>query len=90
LDIARDSGDAAIVETVIAMAHGLDLMVVAEGVETAEQLDFLRVRDCHIMQGYYFARPMPAEEFIEYLSLECPVAAVAAQPCPAASPLNGA
>lgn len=90
LDIARDSGDAAIVETVIAMAHGLDLMVVAEGVETAEQLDFLRVRDCHIMQGYYFARPMPAEEFIEYLSLDCPVAAVAAHPSPAASPLNGA
>ncbi|ABA87936.1 sensor diguanylate cyclase/phosphodiesterase, PAS domain-containing [Syntrophotalea carbinolica DSM 2380] len=68
LDITRDPGDAAIVETVIAMAHGLGLDIVAEGVETEAQLEFLRARRCQVMQGYYFGRPMPAENFIEYLS----------------------
>jgi EAL domain-containing protein (putative c-di-GMP-specific phosphodiesterase class I) len=68
LDINRDPGDAAIVETIIAMAHGLGLDIVAEGVETEAQLEFLRSRRCQVMQGYYFGRPMPAENFIEYLS----------------------
>jgi diguanylate cyclase (GGDEF)-like protein/PAS domain S-box-containing protein len=68
LDIAASSDDAAIVETVIAMAHGLGLRVVAEGVETEEQLAFLKARNCPVMQGYYFARPMPAEDFIEFLA----------------------
>jgi EAL domain-containing protein (putative c-di-GMP-specific phosphodiesterase class I) len=45
------------------MAHGMKLKVVAEGVETAEQLEFLRREGCDEAQGYYFARPMPAEEF---------------------------
>ncbi len=44
------------------MAHGLGLQVVAEGVETAEQLAFLRKVDCDWAQGYYFCRPLPAEE----------------------------
>lgn len=68
LDIGRDPEDAAIVETIIAMAHGLGLDIVAEGVETAAQLEFLRARKCQVMQGYYFGHPMPAENFIEYLS----------------------
>jgi EAL domain-containing protein (putative c-di-GMP-specific phosphodiesterase class I) len=68
LDISRDPGDAAIVETIIAMAHGLGLDIVAEGVETEMQLRFLSSRKCHVMQGYYFARPMPADNFIEFLS----------------------
>lgn len=68
LDIGKDPEDAAIVETIIAMAHGLGLDIVAEGVETAAQLEFLRVRNCRVMQGYYFGYPMPAENFIEYLS----------------------
>lgn len=68
LDIGRDPEDAAIVETIIAMAHGLKLDIVAEGVETAAQLEFLRTRKCQVMQGYYFGHPMPAENFIEYLS----------------------
>jgi len=68
LDIGRDPEDAAIVETIIAMAHGLGLDIVAEGVETAAQLQFLRARKCQVMQGYYFGHPMLAENFIEYLS----------------------
>ena len=52
----------AIATAIIAMAHSLDLTVVAEGVETADQLAFLRRAGCDIMQGYYFARPMPAAE----------------------------
>jgi len=52
----------AIATAVIAMAHSLDLRVVAEGVETEAQADFLRAADCDIMQGYYFAMPLTVEE----------------------------
>lgn len=61
-DIATDPNDAAIVAAVTAMAHQLNLAVVAEGVETAEQVDFLHSVGCHIIQGYYFSRPVAAEE----------------------------
>ena len=56
-----------IVTAIIAMAHSLHLSVVAEGVETAEQVAFLREAGCNIMQGYYFARPMAAEQLTELL-----------------------
>ena len=59
----------AIATAIISMAHSLDLTVVAEGVETADQLAFLRNAGCDIMQGFYFARPMPAEELTELLRL---------------------
>lgn len=52
---------------VITMAHSLRLKVIAEGVETATQLDFLRSRHCDEMQGYYFSRPLPAEEIAALL-----------------------
>ncbi|MGO4377445.1 putative bifunctional diguanylate cyclase/phosphodiesterase [Pseudoduganella sp. RAF53_2] len=52
----------AIATAIIAMAHSLNLSVVAEGVETAEQVAFLRGVGCDVMQGYYFARPMPAAQ----------------------------
>ncbi|MDP1897475.1 MAG: EAL domain-containing protein, partial [Sulfurimicrobium sp.] len=45
-----------------AMAHSLNIQVVAEGVETAEQLAFLRAHECEEMQGYFFSRPLPAKE----------------------------
>jgi diguanylate cyclase (GGDEF)-like protein/PAS domain S-box-containing protein len=66
-DIAADPGDAAITAAIIAMARGLKLDVVAEGVETQDQLTYLRQRGCRLMQGYLFSRPVPAEEFVKQL-----------------------
>jgi EAL domain-containing protein (putative c-di-GMP-specific phosphodiesterase class I) len=65
-DIASDSNDAAIVNAIIAMAHGLNLEVIAEGVETKEQLDFLISKDCHEAQGYYFSKPISADEITAF------------------------
>jgi diguanylate cyclase (GGDEF)-like protein/PAS domain S-box-containing protein len=66
-DISSDPDDAAIVQAIIAMAHSLGIKVIAEGVETAEQLAFLRQHRCDGMQGYYFSRPLPSEQFTELL-----------------------
>jgi len=59
---ATDHRFAAIVQCVITMAHHMDMIVVAEGVETREQQDDLARRHCDILQGYLFARPMPLAE----------------------------
>ncbi len=60
-DLTTDSNDAAIVGSVVAMTHKLHLKALAEGVETEEQLAFLKKRGCDLVQGFLFARPMPAE-----------------------------
>ena len=62
-DITVDANDAAIVTSIIALAHNLKLAVIAEGVETLEQLDYLRSHGCDEMQGYYFSKPLAAEDF---------------------------
>ena len=66
-DIVVDPHDAAITRAIIAMAHVLHLRVVAEGVETPEQLAFLREHGCDEIQGYHFARPMPTQAAEEFL-----------------------
>ncbi|MHB1567284.1 MAG: GGDEF/EAL domain-containing response regulator [Acidiferrobacter sp.] len=59
-DITTDADDAAIVKAIIMMAQSLDIEVIAEGVETQEQVEFLRAQGCHLVQGYYFSKPQPA------------------------------
>jgi diguanylate cyclase (GGDEF)-like protein/PAS domain S-box-containing protein len=66
-NIATHSDDAAIATAIIAMAHNLDKQVVAEGVETGAQLEFLRRHGCDSVQGYYFSRPVPAADFAQML-----------------------
>lgn len=67
-DVTTDPDDAAICIAVIDLAHNLNLKVVAEGVETAEQMSYLRLQGCDEMQGYYFSRPLSAEEFVQILA----------------------
>ncbi len=66
-DLPGDGDDAAITEAIIAMAHSLRLRVIAEGVETEEQLRFLRAHGCDEMQGYHFSRPLPEGELLRLL-----------------------
>jgi EAL domain-containing protein (putative c-di-GMP-specific phosphodiesterase class I) len=68
VDVPQDSTAATLVEAIIVMAHSLQKRVVAEGIETIEQLDFLRERHCDFAQGYYLARPLPATLVTELLS----------------------
>ena len=67
-EIVTDHHDAAITQGIISMAHHLSLIVVAEGVETASQMEFLKGSRCDIFQGYHFARPMPFAALEAFLS----------------------
>jgi len=76
-DINSDEGDAAICKAIIAMAHSLGLEVIAEGVETTDQLDFLRRESCDQIQGYLYSKALKADQYIELynhqnLQLDCP------------------
>jgi EAL domain-containing protein (putative c-di-GMP-specific phosphodiesterase class I) len=64
-NLATDTDDATIVRTIINLGHNFGLKVVAEGVEDPDQIDFLRRHHCDEVQGYYFSRPVPAEQFAE-------------------------
>lgn len=66
-DICTDPDDAAIANAVISLGHSLKLRVIAEGVETLEQQEYLRAQACDEFQGYYFSRPLPAADFAQLL-----------------------
>ncbi|HEU5220071.1 MAG TPA: EAL domain-containing protein [Gemmatimonadales bacterium] len=73
MNLSTDPGNAAITTAIIALAGAMDLEVVAEGVETPGQADFLRERGCHRGQGYLFGKPLPVPEFEQCLRAEEPV-----------------
>jgi EAL domain-containing protein (putative c-di-GMP-specific phosphodiesterase class I) len=75
-DLATEPDDATIVRTVIAMAHALDLEVVAEGVESEEQLAFLREQGCDRVQGFYYSQAIPRDELVAYIEARQARAAV--------------
>jgi diguanylate cyclase (GGDEF)-like protein len=65
--VTTDSDDAAIITAIVAMAHKLDIKVIAEGVESQEHVNFIRSIGCDIAQGYFFSLPLPAEEMTKLL-----------------------
>lgn len=66
-DIVTDPDDASIVSATAVLAHALDMRVTAEGVETQQQLDFIKSLNCEEYQGYLFSRPLPADEVVKFL-----------------------
>ncbi len=62
-DIASDARNAAVAQAIVALGHGLDIDVIAEGVETEEQRTLLQAQGCQALQGYLFSRPLPPERF---------------------------
>ncbi len=72
-DITSNADDAAIVRAIITMAHSLNMKTVAEGVETREQLDFLRTQGCDYAQGYYFSPPLSGPEIEHLMKVNLPL-----------------
>ena len=66
-DIPHSADDMTISSSVIALGHAMGLKVLAEGVETQEQLTFLQQKGCDYFQGYFCSRPLPAEDFTRLL-----------------------
>ena len=71
-DIPHERDDMEIAATIVAMGHSLRLTVLAEGVETKAQLEFLEQQGCDYYQGYLYSMPLPAEEFAQLLSQQNP------------------
>ncbi len=69
-DIPWDADDMAIVKAIITLGHVLSMKIIAEGVETLEQIEFLRNENCDEVQGFYFYRPLPEDEFLAVLQKE--------------------
>jgi EAL domain-containing protein (putative c-di-GMP-specific phosphodiesterase class I) len=67
-DLTRHVGRRAVTDATLHLGRALDLLVVAEGVETEEEFDYLRAAGCGAVQGYYLARPLPASEFAAWLA----------------------
>jgi len=88
-DLETDAQDAAITEAIIGLARGLGLKVVAEGVGTQAQLEFLSARGCHCFQGFWVSRPVPVEDFESYMAGSTVAGDdVGARPGPAAQRLD--
>jgi len=66
-DITGKTGEGTLASAIIAMAHSLRMKVIGEGVESAEQLAFLQERQCHMIQGYYFSKPLPSHAVTELM-----------------------
>ncbi len=66
-DMPHDGDDTAIVKMILSMARHLNLHVVAEGVETRQQTEFLIANGCHVMQGFYYSRPEPMDAWLARL-----------------------
>lgn len=66
-DLPHDENDVAIVRAIIALAKSMNLEIIAEGVETKEQLEFLVDEGCPNIQGYYYSKPLPLDEYKEFL-----------------------
>lgn len=71
-DVTEDADDRAIVGAIISMASSLGMQTIAEGVETEGQLEFLKAKGCTEVQGYYFSRPLPVEEFEAFMRSKSP------------------
>ena len=83
IDIDQETHDSAIITAIIAMAHSLRLKVIAEGVDSDEQINFLRARGCLAAQGFYYSQAVPAEAFIQLLEHGlAPHAGTAREPSP--------
>ncbi|MNN47561.1 Phytochrome-like protein cph2 [compost metagenome] len=67
--LSNDTNDAALVSAIISLGRSLDLNVIAEGVETEEQLAFLKAHQCEEGQGYYFSKALPADAFARLLAV---------------------
>ncbi|MDQ3201332.1 MAG: EAL domain-containing protein [Pseudomonadota bacterium] len=66
--LSSDSNDAALVSAIISLGRSLNLTIIAEGVETLEQLEFLKAHQCEEVQGYYFSKPVEPDAFVQYLN----------------------
>ncbi|WP_058306095.1 sensor domain-containing protein [Gracilibacillus massiliensis] len=66
-DISYDEDDKDIVSTIITLAHNLNMLTIAEGVETAEHVAFLKEHKCDVLQGYHFSKPLPPQEFESWI-----------------------
>lgn len=80
-DITSDSSDEAIVQTIIALGQSLGLEVIAEGVESPAQREFLKMNGCVLYQGYLFGRPISSSEFIQNIAIRPPMASPNSPSC---------
>ncbi|HCS41669.1 MAG TPA: GGDEF domain-containing response regulator, partial [Pseudomonas sp.] len=76
-NLSSDSNDAALVSAIISLGRSLKLTIIAEGVETLEQLDFLKAHQCEEGQGHYFSKAVEPEAFVRYLRSVQPSSSVA-------------